>query len=87
MAKLQFRSGQELSDFLIKNGFFAIYFCDTECSSFEIDIYGLLKDGATIPVDCTPDKLFHLNGEAAIQILERYLKVGNVRIFPTTFTI
>lgn len=87
MTRLRFQSGQELREFLANQGYFAIFYCDTECADLEIDHFGLLADGDPIPSYCTPDKLFHLNGEVAVQILDRYLKIGNVKIFPSTFSI
>ena len=88
MIKLDFQDGQELSLFLTKHGFFAIYYCTNESGlDLDVDHYGLLKDGEAPSEDCPSNLIFKLSEDRAILILEKYLKTGSVKIFPNVFTI
>jgi hypothetical protein len=88
MPKLEFKDGQELSSFLTTHGFFAIYYCTNESGQdLDVDHYGLLKDGETPSEECPRNLIFKLSEEQATLILEKYLKTGNVKIFPNVFTI
>jgi hypothetical protein len=88
MIKLDFQDGQELSLFLTKHGFFAIYYCTNESGlDLDVDHYGLLKDGEAPSEECPSNLIFKLSEDRAILILEKYLKTGSVKIFPNVFTI
>ena len=88
MIKLDFQDGQELSLFLTKHGFFAIYYCTNESGlDLDVDHYGLLKDGEAPSEECPSNLIFKLSKDRAILILEKYLKTGSVKIFPNIFTI
>jgi hypothetical protein len=88
MIKLDFQDGQELSLFLTKHGFFAIYYCTNESGlDLDVDHYGLLKDGEAPSEECPSNLIFKLSEDRAILILEKYLKTGSVKIFPNIFTI
>lgn len=88
MIKLDFQDGQELSLFLTKHGFFAIYYCTNESGlDLDVDHYGLLKDGEAPSEECPSNLIFKLSEDRAILILEKYLKTGAVKIFPNIFTI
>lgn len=87
MNKLHFTSAPKLRDFYLEHGFFALYDCSTEFGDVEIDHYSLLKSGEPVSTDCQATRITHLEDDAVLNILERFLKTGTVRIHPNNFTV
>lgn len=87
MTTLVFNSAEELRNFYLQQGYFALYDCSTEYGDVEIEHYSLMKSGEHVSPDCEAHQIIHLNDEAVLIILERFLKTGTVRIHPNHFTI
>jgi hypothetical protein len=87
MNKLHFTSATKLRDFYLEHGFFALYDCSTEFGDVEIDHYSLLRSGESVSADCQATRISYLEDDAVLNILERFLKTGTVRIHPNNFTV
>jgi hypothetical protein len=87
MNKLHFPSAPKLRDFYLEHGFFALYDCSTEYGDVEIDHYSLLKSGEPVSEDCQATRITNLEDDVALNILDRFLKTGTVRIHPNNFTV
>jgi len=87
MEKLTFLSASQLRDFYLEQGFFALYDCSTEYGETPIEHYSLLRSGDGISPQCFAHDVVNLRDEAALLILERFLKTGTVKIHPSTFLI
>ena len=87
MKKLTFKTAEQLRDFYLEQGYFAIYDCITEYGDIIIDHYSLLQSGEGVTPDCYANKIIDLLDERALDILERFLKCGNVKIHPSIFSI
>jgi hypothetical protein len=87
MENLVFKSADYLREFYFDQGFFALYDCSTEIGDVEIEHYSLLKSGQSISPDCVASSIIQLEDDLALDILERFLKTGRVRIHPNHFSI
>ena len=87
MEKLKFTSAEQLRQFYFDHGYYAVYDCSTEYGEVEIDHYSLLKSGEPVSPDCHATSITDLKDDAALNILNRFLKTGTVRIHPNIFTV
>jgi hypothetical protein len=87
MERLQFNTGDELRNFYLTQGYFALYDCSTEYGELEIEHYSLLKSGEDVSDGCEAHHIINLQDKSVLVILERFLKTGSVRIHPNNFTI
>jgi hypothetical protein len=87
MESLVFNSADHLREFYFDQGFFALYDCTTEIGDIEIEHYSLLKSGQSVSPDCVASSIIQLEDDLALNILERFLKTGQVRVHPNHFTI
>jgi hypothetical protein len=87
MSKLLFLSSEELRQFYLNQGYFAIYDCTTEYGEVEIEHYSLMKSRETISRECVASQIISLNDDAVLTILDHFLKSGTVYIHPNHFTI
>jgi hypothetical protein len=87
MYKLNFTTAHQLKNFYLEHGFFALYDCSTEFGEVEIEHYSLLKSGEPISEDCQASHIIHLEDDAVLNILNRFLKTGTIRIHPNIFTV
>lgn len=87
MSKLHFLSSEELRQFYLNQGYFAIYDCSTEYGDVEIEHYSLIKSRENISQECVASEIISLNDDDVLTILDRFLKTGTVNIYPNHFTI
>lgn len=87
MEKLNFSSAAALRQFYLEHGYFAIYDCTTEIGDLEITHYSLLKSGETISPECLATGIMNLEDDSVLNLLDRFLKTGTVRIHPSIFQI
>jgi hypothetical protein len=87
MNHLNFDSEEQLKQFYLQQGYFALHYCDTIPGEVEVDHYNLLKSGEQTALDCLSSNIISLNDEMALVIMRRFLHTGQVIIHPRHFTI
>lgn len=87
MQKLNFKTANQLRDFYLEHGFFAIYDCTTEYGDVDIEHYSLLRSGEGFSPDCFAHNVIDLIEDKSLHILDLFLKTGTVKIHPNIFSI
>lgn len=87
MEKLSFKTPEELREFYLSQGFFAIYYCTSEAGEMEIEHFGLLKSGDTISNECFGSHILSLMDEHVLQILSKFLHTAQIVVHPRIFEI